>query len=170
MQFKPGSANFLGAAILIAVPMLVASINPGQAEAQEPARFEVKSDQGSFSVVMLWTPDGLERDHVFSFTFIDPATGSELEDIQYNFVIKDKDGQQTLRRVDQVATEQRARFSEVGPHTIELEDIEGLGENATFTIQVTPEFPLNVLAAAAAGAVAVFMVRCKSLFSQSKME
>jgi hypothetical protein len=108
----------------------------------------------------------LEKDHTFAFTFIEPATQSELEDIRYNLVVLSGD-EQLLRRVDQVATEQSVRFQEAGPHTIVIEDIEGLGENASFTIQVVPEFPYGAIIPVAAGTViAIIAVRNKSLFSQ----
>jgi hypothetical protein len=134
--------------------------------AQEQTRIEALSDDGTFLVEVDWTPSDLGSDHTFTFTFIEPETESVLEDIQYNLVVLKGQDDQMLRRVDQVSTEQKVRFEEMGPHTIVIEDIEGLGEDASFTIQVTPEFPVGVLVPVAAGTVLVILaVRSKSLFS-----
>ena len=111
------------------------------ASAQEQTILETDSEHGTFHIEVLWTPNDLGRDHTFTLAFIEPETKAVLEDIQYDFVVLQGDDQ-TLSRVDQISTEQKVRFSEVGPHTIVIEDIEGLGENALLTIEVTPEFPL----------------------------
>lgn len=127
--------KFLAAFPIFASVFLIAPV-----VAQEQTRLEVPSDQGTFRIEVLWTPNELGRDHTFSLTFIEPETKSELEDIQYDLVVLQGDDQM-LRRVDQVSTEQKVTFDEVGSHTIVIEDIEGLGEDASFTIEVTPEFP-----------------------------
>jgi hypothetical protein len=149
-----------------AVPILACVFLIAPAVAQEQTKFEVPSDQGTFRIEVIWTPNELGRDHTFSLTFIEPETKSELEDIRYDLVVLQGDDQM-LRRVDQVSTEQKVRFDEVGPHTIVIEDIEGLGEDASFTIEVTPEFPLGAIIPVVAGTlIAIFAVRSKSLFSQ----
>jgi hypothetical protein len=139
------------------------------AHAQDQTRLEVTSEQNSFLIEVMWTANDLEDDHIFGLTFIEPITGSELEDIQYDFLIMDGDGVQILRRVDQVSTEQRVGFDDVGAYTIVMADIEGLGEDASFAIEVTPEFPVGALIPAVIGTVIVIAtVRSKSLFSQWK--
>lgn len=151
---------------LAAVPILAYVFLIAPAVAQEQTKLEVPSDQGTFQIEVIWTPNELGRDHTFSFTFIEPETRSELEDIQYDLVVLQGDDQ-ILRRVDQVSTEQKVRFDEVGPHTLVIEDIEGLGEDASFTIEVTPEFPLGAIIPVVAGTlITIFAVRSKSLFSQ----
>lgn len=136
------------------------------AVAQEQSRIEAVSEDGTFLIQVDWTPNDLGRDHTFSLAFVEPETNAIVEDIQYNLVVLRGDGEQLFRRVDQVATEQKVRFEEVGPHTMVLEDIEGLGEDASFTIQVTPEFPLGSLIPVVAGTLVVILaVRSKSLFS-----
>ena len=138
------------------------------ATAQEQTKLETSSDQGTFRIEIIWTPNELGRDHTFSFVFIEPETNSELEDIQYDFVVLQGEGQM-LRRVDQISTEQTVRFDKVGPHTLVIEDIEGLGEDASLTIEVTPEFPAGAIIPIVVGTlIAIFAVRSKSLFSQWK--
>jgi hypothetical protein len=155
--------------ISIATLVLAAAILSVPAHAQEQTRLEVPSEEHSFLIEIMWTANDLEDDHIFGLTFIEPVTGSELEDIQYDFLVMDGDGVQILRRVDQVSTEQSVGFDDVGAYTIVIEDIEGLGEDASFAIEVTPEFPVSALIPAVIGTVIVIAaVRSKSLFSQWK--
>ena len=125
--------------------------------AQQQAELETTSEQGTFLIRISWIENGLEEDHTFNIEFIEPETGAELEDIQYNFMIVSEDNEQVVRRVDQISSEQKALFDEMGPYTITIGDIEGLGEDATFPILVTPEFSpmLPILAALAVGAAIV---------------
>jgi hypothetical protein len=155
--------KFACATAVLALVFLIAPAN-----AQDQTKLETDSDQGTFHVDVIWTPNELGREHSFAFVFIEPETNSELEDIQYDFVVLQGDDQ-LLRRVDQIATEQLVTFGEVGPHTIIIQDIEGLGEDASLTIEVTPEFPLGAIVPIVVGTlIAIFAVRSKSLFSQWK--
>jgi hypothetical protein len=63
--------------------------------------------------------------------------------------------------VDQTATEQRFSFEQAGSYTIRIDDIDGLGEGASFPIQVTPEFPAGIIGAVAGlmGAIAILARR-----------
>lgn len=141
------------------------------AYAQQQVDLRAKSDQGSFLIEINWTPNDFGKDNIFEITFIEPETGIKLEDIKYGFAVKDlESGQQITRRVDQVSNEQRVRFDRAGPYTLEIQDIEGLGENAELQVPVTPEFPpVFTIAIMAAVMVAVTMIRLngKNLFSRS---
>jgi hypothetical protein len=117
----------------------------GQAAAQQLISLEALTDQGTFVVEMTWTPDDIGRDNTFSIRFIEQETGMEMEAMKYNIIVYGEDGSQQLRRVDQTATEQRFSFKEPGSYTIKIDDIEGLGEGASFPIQVTPEFSAGML-------------------------
>lgn len=138
--------------------------------AQEQAELETTSEQGSFLIRISWIENGLDENHAFSIKFIEPETGTELEDIQYNFmIVSGENGDQVVRRVDQISTEQKAAFDQVGSYTIMIEDIEGLGENATLPIQVTPEFPVGAIipvTLVVMFAIIAFRYRAKSLFTQ----
>jgi hypothetical protein len=138
--------------------------------AQEQAELEPTSDQGSFLIRISWIENGLKEAHTFSIKFIEPETGTELEDIQYNFmIVSGENGDQVVRRVDQISTEQKAAFDQVGSYIIMIEDIEGLGENATLPIQVTPEFPIGAIIPVTLVmmvAIIAFRYRAKSLFTQ----
>jgi hypothetical protein len=131
---------------------------------------ETTSEQGTFLVRIFWTQNDLGKDHTFEIRFVEPETGAELEDIRYNFMIASgENDEQVVRRVDQISSEQRALFDEVGPYTITIGDIEGLSEDATLPIQVTPEFPIAAIIPVMLGMLVALLAvryRAKSLFSQ----
>jgi hypothetical protein len=120
------------------------------ADAQQQIQLEALSDQGTFMVEMMWTSNEIGRDNTFSISFIEPETGLELEDMEYNFLVYEETSILKLQRLDQTATQQRFVFEEPGSYTIRIDDIDGLGESATFPIQVTPEFPAGMIALVAA--------------------
>lgn len=139
-----------------------------QASAQEQIVLEAASDQGTFTVEITWTPDDIGSSHVFDIRFVEPETGEELEDIRYDFSIYSGDNREELRR-DQKAARQEFTFDDQGSYEIRIDDIDDLSEGAAIPIQVTPEFPLGVLALAAAiFGVTVLVARRNSnnLFSQ----
>jgi hypothetical protein len=120
-----------------------------QAAAQEQILLEAPSDQGTFLVEITWTPDDIGSANTFDLRFIEPETGEEIEYILYDFSIY-RGGDREVQRRDQTVTRQEFTFDELGSYEIRLDDIEGLGERVAIPIQVTPEFPLGVLALAAA--------------------
>ncbi|MGI0012375.1 MAG: hypothetical protein ACREBU_02875 [Nitrososphaera sp.] len=146
--------RFVAIAVSLA-PLLVATNSAG---AQEQIRLEAMTDQGTFLIEMMWTPNEIGRDNSFLIRFVEPETGAEMEDMKYNLlVLQGENSVQKLRRVDQIATQQVFRFDEPGPYTIKIEDIDGLGEGAAFSINVTPEFPAGAIlfVAAAIGVAAL---------------
>lgn len=120
--------------------------------AQEQIRLEALTDQGTFKVEILWTPNDIGNANKFEIHFIDPDTGSEIEDVKYDISIY-KDGKPEIQRLDQVSISQEFFFEDAGSYAISLDDIEDLGERVTIPIQVTPEFQSHifVLSAAALG-------------------
>jgi hypothetical protein len=134
---------------ILAFGLLSSLLACTQAAAQEQIVLEAPSDQGTFVVEITWTPDDIGSANTFNLRFIEPETGEEIEDILYDFSIYRGGDREILRR-DQTATRQEFTFDEPGSYEIRLDDIEGLGERVAIPIQVTPEFPLSVLALAAA--------------------
>lgn len=140
----------------------------GQAFAQEQITLEASSDQGTFLVEIIWTPAEIGSAHVFDIRFVEPETGEEIEDIQYDFSIYGSGDREVLRR-DQTAIRQEFTFEKTGSYEIRIDDIEGLGEGVAIPIQVTPEFPLGAFALSAiAFSIAMLAVRRSSnnLFRQ----
>jgi hypothetical protein len=111
--------------------------------AQEQIRLEAVSDQGTFRVEIMWTPNNIGSPNTFEIHFIDPDTGSEIEDVKYDISIyrDDDDDKPEMRRLDQISTTiQQFSFEAQGSYEISIDDIEDLGEGVTIPIQVTPEF------------------------------
>ncbi len=141
------SPRFLrrGLTTLIITSVLISTLPIGHADAQEQIQLEALSDQGTFIVEIIWTPDDIGRDNAFSIRFIEPETSTEMLDMEYSIIVYEESGSQQLRRVGQTASEQRFSFEEPGSYTIRIDNIDGLGEGASFPIQVTPEFPASIL-------------------------
>ncbi|MDQ3881935.1 MAG: hypothetical protein M3249_02090, partial [Thermoproteota archaeon] len=105
-------------------------------------------------VEIMWIPNDIGNANIFEIHFVDPDTGSEIEDIKYDISIY-RDDRPEIQRLDQTSIFQEFFFEEVGSYEIRIDDIEDLGEQAIIPIQVTPEFQLKVfiLAASALGMV-----------------
>jgi hypothetical protein len=146
---------------IIIAGALISTLSIAQAAAQQQISLEALSDQGTFIVEIIWTPDDIGRDNTFEIRFIEPETSTEIEEMEYDIMVYEESGSQQLRRVDQTTSEQRLSFEEPGSYTLRIDDIEGLGESASFPIQVTPEFPVGVLGVLAGliGAIAILARR-----------
>jgi hypothetical protein len=120
--------------------------------AQEQIRLEAITDQGTFKVEIMWISNDIGSANMFEIHFVDPDTGSEIEDIKYDISIY-RDDKPEIQRLDQTSIFQEFFFEEVGSYEMRIDDIEGLGERAIVPIQVTPEFQLKVFVLPAAIAV-----------------
>jgi len=151
---------FLSLALLLSTTLAFQPIY-----AQEQIRLEAVTDQGTFKVEIMWISNDIGSANMFEIHFVDPDTGSEIEDIKYDISIYRNDKPE-IQRLDQTSTFQQFFFVEVGSYEMRIDDIEGLGEGAIVPIQVTPEFQLKgfVLPAAAAAAlgIAMFAARANS--------
>jgi hypothetical protein len=125
--------------------------------AQDQIRLEAVTDQGTFKVEIMWIPNDIGRANMFEIHFVDPDTGSEIEDIKYDVSIY-RDGRPEIQRFDQASISQEFFFEEVGSYEIRIDDIEDLGERTTVQIQVTAEFQPKVLFVLAASAVGIAML------------
>jgi hypothetical protein len=120
--------------------------------AQEQIRLEAVTDQGTFKVEIMWISNDIGSVNMFEIHFVDPDTGSEIENIKYDISIYRNDKPE-IQRLDQTSIFQEFIFEEVGSYEIRIDDIEGLGERTIVPIQVTPEFQLKVFVLPAATAV-----------------
>ena len=117
--------------------------------AQEQIRLEAITDQGTFKVEIMWISNDIGSSNKFEIHFVDPDTGSEIEDIKYDISIYRNDKPE-IQRLDQTSIFQEFIFERVGSYEMRIDDIEGLGERAIVPIQVTPEFQLKVFVLPAA--------------------
>jgi hypothetical protein len=130
--------------------------------AQEQIRLHTITDQGTFRVELIWTPNDIRKANTFEIHFIDPDTGIEIEDVKYGFSIY-RDDRAEIQRLDQVSTFQEVFFDEAGSYEIRIDNIEDLGEGVVVPIQVTPEFQSKVfLLFIAAAGIALFAARVAS--------
>jgi hypothetical protein len=129
--------------------------------AQEQIRLEAVSDQGTFKVEIMWTSNDIGTANEFELHFIDPDTGSEIEDAMYDISIY-RDARPEIQRFDQTSTFQEFFFEEVGSYEIRIDNIEDLGERAIIPIQVTPEFQLKVFVFAAAAALSIGVLSARA--------
>ncbi len=125
---------------------------PLPAFAQEQVKLATASDQDTFTVEIVWTTADIGAKNTLEIYFIEPETGKEVEDMIYEFGIM-QDDTLIFTRPDQTSNVQEVTFGEPGPYTILVNNIDGLGENASFPVQVTPEFPLAYALPAAFGAL-----------------
>jgi hypothetical protein len=148
--------------LFLSLALLLSSILAFQPiYAQEQIRLEAVTDQGTFKVEIIWISNDIGSANTFEIHFVDPDTGSEIEDIKYDILIY-RDDEPEIQRLDQTSIFQEFFFEEVGSYEMRIEDIEGLGERATVPIQVTPEFQLKVFvlpAAAVVLSIAMFAAR-----------
>ena len=148
--------NIIIMIIILSVLTYVALLSENSAfqlaSAEEHILLETVTDQGTFKVKVIWTPNTIRGENMFEIHFIDPDTGSEIEYIKYDISVY-RDDKVEVQRLDQVSMFQKFFFQDEGSYVIRIEDIEDLGERATIPIQVTPEFGLDVsiLSASALG-------------------
>jgi hypothetical protein len=131
--------------------------------AQEQIRLEAVTDQGTFKVEIMWISNDIGSANMFEIHFVDPDTGSEIQDIKYDISIYRNDKPE-IQRLDQTSIFQEFFFEEMGSYEMRIDDIEGLGERAIVPIQVTPEFQLKgfVLPAVAAAALGIAMLAARA--------
>lgn len=129
--------------------------------AQEQIKLEAVSDQGTFKVEIMWTSNDIGSANNFEIYFVDPDTGSEIEDAMYDISIY-RDARPEIQRFNQTSTFQEFFFEEVGSYEIRIDNIEDLGERAIIPIQVTPEFQLKVFVFAAAAALSIAVLSARA--------
>lgn len=129
--------------------------------AQEQIRLHTVTDQGTFRVELIWTPNDIRRANTFEIHFIDPDTGIEIEDIKYDISIY-RDDKPEIQRLDQTSIFQEFFFEEMGSYEMRIDDIEGLGERAIVPIQVTPEFQLKMFVLPAAILLCIAMLATRA--------
>jgi hypothetical protein len=128
-------------------------------EPQENALFPIKLESlsesnpndGTYAVDLTWFPNVLGLgESEFIMTFYEKDTGITVRDATYDFVLI-KNGSEIHRKSGIAAaggTFENFVFveQEAGDLTVRIENIAGTGEYAEIPINVTPEFPMGILA------------------------
>lgn len=100
------------------------------------------SDQKAFKITIDWEAAAIQKQNKFNVTFYDPDTGKLLEDIEYDFIVSDASGNAAVTRLGQHDSGQTVIFPHQGSYSLNIKNIEGLGEDMKVPIQVSPEFPI----------------------------
>jgi hypothetical protein len=150
---------------ILASSLLVLQIIPlahAQAEDEEPMIMSMNrlSSDRSYIVNLLWQVDDASDEMIFDIFIRDSSTNANVAGVRYDISLH-KDGQlvPSTEKKDQTSTRQAYPFEEIGQYTVRISDIEDSGENAEFSIQVTPEFPLGLFAAVAAPFTAIAVLQ-----------
>ncbi len=133
-------------------------IQSNNAEASE--KMVLPTDNGSIKVEVTIDRGTLETGQPvkFTFKFLHPTTGEQLQDVNYSFMITDEKGNSVVNKSNIHTHEgidtQSVTFSNTGLFTLAV-DVAGLGIDkpydsghsgmASATVTVVPEFPLSIL-------------------------
>ncbi len=137
---------------------------------RETFPLERTTSDGNIKVQLTWNPMKIEPGNkvTFELKFIDAKTGNALNNVNYDFMII-KDGTHLIYKTSQKAIDgsatQEFTFEplEHGSATIKLENLNNARESVEFSINVVPEFPVNLMAITAIGLIGVLVaVRLKS--------
>ena len=140
----------------------IISLAYAQEEDGEPVIMSMNrlSSDRSYIVNLLWQTDDSSDEMIFDIFIQDSSTSANVAGAKYDISLY-RGGQlvQSTERKDQTSTRQAYPFEEIGQYTVRISDIGDRGESAEFSIQVTPEFPLGLFAAAAAPFTAVAVIQ-----------
>lgn len=83
----------------------------------------------------------LQKENEFNVTFYDADTGRLVEDVRYDFIVSDSSGHALTTRTNLHDPVQKVVFPGQGSYSLDISNIENLGESMLVPIQVSPEFP-----------------------------
>ena len=114
----------------------------------KPITLQATSTNDKFKVEVNWTPNDISKENTFDIKFLDSKSGKEIKGVTYDIVLLtgDKKLAETYRSA-QTATQQKYIFGDQGSYILNIDKINNSpAESVNIPIQVTPEFPVNVLA------------------------
>lgn len=110
-----------------------------------PIALEAKSTSGTYIVHVDWSSNEIGKENVFGINITD-ADGNKLDATYDIMLYKDGKHLDSTHRASQMAAEQKYTFDEPGNYTLRIEQIDKTGEMVEIPIQVTPEFPVSMVA------------------------
>lgn len=126
------------------------------------------SEDGSH-VILTWDPADIQANSTVNFGVqLQDAAGNPLQDVSYNFIVKDANGTIIQEFDDQQAPSgngtHQVTFNSTGPMTISVmrTSVGGMNtgqliQSADFNVVVVPEFPISTTIAAAVAIVIVLI-------------
>jgi plastocyanin len=114
----------------------------------KPIMLQGTSTNNKFKVEVNWMPNDISKENTFDIKFLDSKSGKEIKGVTYDIVLLtgDKKLAETYRSA-QTATQQKYIFGDQGSYILNIDKINNSpAESVNIPIQVTPEFPVNVLA------------------------
>ena len=121
----------------------------------KPIMLQGTSTNDKFKVEVNWMPNDISKENTFDIKFLDSKSGKEIKGVTYDIVLLtgDKKLAETYRSA-QTATQQKYIFGDQGSYILNIDKINNSPtESVNIPIQVTPEFPVNVLALMAIAAL-----------------
>src|SRR5919197_227512 len=115
----------------------------------KPITLQATSTNDKFKVEVNWTPNDISKENTFDIKFLDSKSGKEIKGVTYDIVLLTGDQQHLTEtyRSAQTATQQKYIFGNQGSYILNIDKINNSpAESVNIPIQVTPEFPVNVLA------------------------
>jgi plastocyanin len=146
-------------------------ISPEVIEEQGMPLMMQRTAKGGFQVEVVFLPRLIEpgKTQSFALSFFNAETDFVERMVFYDFIIE-KDGNKLIERKGQLAPTgtniEKFTFNEeqTGPVTIRIDNVRLLGgsadsgENARFSINVVPEFPLGIMLIATSAIAAIILV------------
>jgi hypothetical protein len=126
----------------------------------KPITLQGTSTNDKFKVEVNWTPNDISKENTFDIKFLDSKSGKEIKGVTYDIVLLtgDKKLAETYRSA-QTATQQKYIFGDQGSYILNIDKINNSpAESVNIPIQVTPEFPVNVLALMAIAALGLTII------------
>src|SRR5919199_1115855 len=115
----------------------------------KPITLQGTSTNDKFKVEVNWMPNDISKENTFDIKFLDSKSGKEIKGVTYDIVLLTGDQQHLTEtyRSAQTATQQKYIFGDQGSYILNIDKINNSpAESVNIPIQVTPEFPVNVLA------------------------
>jgi plastocyanin len=121
----------------------------------KPIMLQGTSTNDKFKVEVNWMPNDISKENTFDIKFLDSKSGKEIKGVTYDIVLLtgNKKLAETYRSA-QTAAQQKYIFGDQGSYILNIDKINNSpAESVNIPIQVTPEFPVNVLALTAIAAL-----------------
>ena len=129
-----------------------------------PITMEGTIGNSTWNVKINWFTNDIGKQNVFAITLSDPKSSAYVEDAEFDFSILQDGKVVMMSHVSKPTSPGQAygvqyNFTNAGSYVIRIDNINSTGgENIEFPVQVTPEFPVLLLAVATAAVMGTIVV------------